>query len=358
MVWPDESLDGVPGPQTGEAAYSPLIMDLLRERLIDALEAQGRAPEEMQDGWVRYRCLEHEDPKPHAYLGEYGFSCFSCETKGSFKTLADRLKLGVSTIEWHVSTHTQRPKLAARDEQRRADREKRKEQVGLIWPDFRLTEQGRWYLNEYRGLDTQFAEAYGVRSFNSGCWPAAYLKPPGTIHRRGGLVIPYFFDPGELPVSFRVRAALPDEYTKCPERIKRAAKMVGKKPSAFWQEPSRYWAPKGHTGLLFNEVELRRTDSIDALWVAEGEIDALTLLQHGCRAVGLPGKGSAWSRLRYYLERRRDVGAVYLVPDDELDTIELFRLKVTELSLVSNATFHIMRPISGDLDTSLRDLVE
>ena len=44
------------------------------------------------------------------------------------------------------------------------------------------------------------------------------------------------------------------------------------------------------------------------------------------------------------------------MPDDEPDTVALFRKKAKELALVSNATFHIMRPLSGDLDASLRDL--
>ena len=45
------------------------------------------------------------------------------------------------------------------------------------------------------------------------------------------------------------------------------------------------------------------------------------------------------------------------MPDNEPDTVALFSKKVKELALVSNATFQIMCPLRGDLDSSLRGLV-
>ncbi len=207
---------------------------MIRERVVDALEAAGREPDLKHDGWVNYRCLEHEDTTPSAYLGTHGFYCHACEAKGSFKELAERLKVGIGGADW-AEWKRKEPELVA---ERRAEKEEKarkvRQNVALIWPSLRMTRQGEWYLNEHRGLSADFAEQYGLKSFDAGIWPADRLKPPSTIRRRGGLIIPYFCHPEGPAVGFRVRAALPDEYTKCPAWMKDAARSAGLRPKDVW----------------------------------------------------------------------------------------------------------------------------
>ena len=339
----------------GASGYGPLLSDPLRAVVIDALEAAGREPDPAREssGWIPFRCIRHVDEDPAARLGMFKWKCWSCGAEGTLRELAEELGVGLSKADWSRWQREFAPRLkeeqAKRDQARAKARDRLHSRVEALWLSsaLKLEAQGRWYLAEHRGIDPDFAEAYGVRSYPAGIWPDCGIPILAPIRRRGGLILPIFVEQEAPPVSLRVRASLPSRWTKRPAHI----------PSKTWRGacPDRYWAPKGHNGsLLFNEKELR-SGPIERLYVAEGEIDALALLKCGHRAIGLTGMNAGWKRLRTYLKHRDDIDAVVLVPDDEQRAILKFCHEADELAAVSSATIRVRRPLAGDLDEALRN---
>ena len=223
----------------------------------------------------------------------------------------------------------------------------------------RLRESGGWYIERHRGFSVSFAEEYGICSFNPGCWyaDAPYslaaarkpLAPNPAIRRRGALMIPYYHRPRAPPVAFRFRSALPDEFVKRPPHISRK----------IWRnvtggEPCRYKSPRGmDASMLFNEAVLRAAEPPDQLYVCEGELDCVALLERGVAAVGLQGQSNGWDTLARFLSRL-DIPEVILVPDREESTILRFKERARRLAAVATGTIEVVPPRGPDVDATVR----
>ena len=156
-----------------------------------------------------------------------------------------------------------------------------------------LTSRGKEYVRR-RGLDPDRLEEYGWRSVdNAGGWmslaglpeahgwprwPSGQPRWPLSCHTDGALVLPYRDGRGSLAgVRFR------------PGKEWRAAYRLRRERSA----PKALSMPRGKTQLY--GAEALRGLKRGVVHIAEGEIDAESLREHGVVTVGTPG-ATIWRR--------------------------------------------------------------
>lgn len=105
--------------------------------------------------------------------------------------------------------------------------------------------------------------------------------------------------------------------------------------------------------MLFNEAVLRAAEPPDQLYVCEGELDCVALLERGVAAVGLQGQSNGWDTLARLLSRL-DIPEVILVPDREESTILRFKERARRLAAVATGTIEVVPPRGPDVDATVR----
>jgi hypothetical protein len=326
----------------------------LKKAIAIRLETEGKRPDPDISGITHFDCPLHDDTKRKGWFAGGKWGCWVCDIREPVERLAARL--GLSGADIQPVTKEEYEEYKKNVERAQKDRAKISRKLAMdsekIWGDKKITldYHGDWYFTRHRGVSSEFAANYGVRSFGPGLFPldhrkrtggARLLKPPPHFRRWGFLLIPYYTQSERYPTTYTMRVALPNEYIKRPPHIKQ------------WPSPNRYTSPRGHSkSTLFHQRCLTHPSDSDSdtLFVVEGEIDAMALLEHGFMAVGLGGTNGAWNALGQIMEEADHVKKIYLMADADEAGMSSFVKRADHLSHHTSAEIRVVRPPNGSKD--------